>query len=156
MNTPLKQNLDMTGRFTEVHTGRVLLGRLSADGDLITELASLCAGQSISLASFAVYGAVSSITWGVYDPAQQVYVTRTETSPHQIAVCTGNISLKSGEPFVQAQGVFCNLDGRCFGGRVFSETRLIVGEYELTEWRPSRLERDYDPETGMILWQFIP
>jgi len=144
----------MRGTFTEVKTGRVLLGRFPEGGDLVAEMESLCTRQSIDLATFTIQGAVSTVTWGVYDPTQQVYVTRTAPTTHQIAVCTGNISLKSGNPFVLAQGVFCDLEGRCFGGRVFSDTRLIAGEYELTELKGSPLDRNYDPETGMMLWQF--
>jgi len=144
----------MAGAFTEVKTGRVLLGRLPNGSDLVAELEALCIRQSIDLATFTLQGAVSSVTWGVYDPTQQVYVTRTETSPCHIAVCTGNISLTSGTPFVLAQGVFCDQNGRSFGGRVFSETRLIAGEVELRELLGPPLDRDYDPETGMMLWQF--
>jgi len=154
LHIPLIQNLAMTGTFTEVKTGRVLLGRFQAGGDLVTELETLSAHHVIELASFSVQGAVSSVTWGVYDPSQQVYVTRTATSPHHISVCAGNISLKGGRPFVQAQGVFTDLEGRCIAGRIFSETRLIAGEYEIMELLGTPLHRDYDPDTGMVLWQF--
>jgi len=144
----------MTGLFAEVKSGRVFLGRLPAGGDLVTEMESVCTRHAIDLGIFTIQGAVSSDTWGVYDPSQHVYVTRTAEATHQIAVCTGNISLKSGNPFVLAQGVFSDQDGRCFGGRVFSDTRLIACEYELTELKGSPLDRNYDPETGMMLWQF--
>ena len=146
----------MAGTFTEVKTGRVLLGRLPAGGDLVTEMEAVCTRHAIDLAVFTIQGAVSSVTWGVYDPTQHVYVTRAAEAAHQIAVCTGNISLNSGSPFVFAQGVFSDQEGRCFGGRVFSDTRLIAGEYELTELKGSPLDRHYDPETGMMLWQFRP
>jgi predicted DNA-binding protein with PD1-like motif len=142
--------------YTECRPGRNFIGRLPHGKDLIKSITSFCRHEQIQTATFSLIGAVLSVTLGAYDQKQQVYVSDQKTAPLEIVACEGNISLKDGEPFVHAHAVLAEEDGTTFGGHLFSETIVFAGEIQLQEWRGAPLERVYDPQTGLMLWETAP
>lgn len=138
--------------YRQFSLGRHFLGRLPQGGDLTRSIEIFCRHAAIQTASFSVIGSVSSCTLGVFDQTQQVYVTFKETEPFEIAACTGNVSLKDGNPIVKAHAVLGNEKGKIIGGRIFSETLVFGGEIDLQELIGDPLTRSYDQETGLMLW----
>ena len=144
---------DMTG--LEMQHGRLFLGRLPYKKDLITSVENFCKESSIDMAVFSIIGAVSSVTIGSYDQKQQVYVSHFEKASLEILTCTGNISLKEGNPVAHAHIVLCDEEGKTTGGHLFSDTIVFAAEIELQELIGNTLERVYDKNTGLMLWKFI-
>jgi len=105
------------------------------------------------MAIFSIIGAVSSVTIGSYDQKQQVYVSHFEKAPLEILTCTGNISLKEGNPVAHAHIVLCDEEGKTTGGHLFSDTIVFAAEIELQELIGNTLERVYDKNTGLMLWK---
>lgn len=138
---------------SEFKRGRLFLGRLPHGEDLITSIEDFCKDASIQMATFSIIGAVSSVTIGSYDQKQQVYVTSMEKSPLEIINCTGNVSLKDGNPIIHAHIVLCDEQGKTIGGHLFSETIIFAGEIELQELKGTPMERSYDNTTGLMLWK---
>lgn len=136
----------------QFNLGRRILGRLPHGEDLITFIELYCRHAAIQTASFSVIGSVSSCTLGVFDQTQQVYVTSKEKEPFEITACTGNVSLKDGDPIVKAHAVLGNAKGKIIGGRLFSETLVFEGEIDLQELIGDPLTRSYDQKTGLMLW----
>lgn len=137
----------------EFQSGRKLLGRLPLGADLVTAVESFCTEGHITLAVFTIIGAVSSVTLGAYDQNQQVYVTFKKQGHFEIVHCTGNISIKDEKPFMHGHGVFADMDGKTFGGHVFSKTEVYAAEIFLRELQGTPLVREYDEQTGLYLWQ---
>lgn len=133
--------------------GRCILGRLPHGKDLVTTIETFCVQNSIQIAVFSVIGAVTSVTLGSYDQAQQVYVTYKKEEALEIVNCTGNVSLKDGRVTVHAHAVLADIDGRTIGGHVFSETLVYAGEIYIRELLGKPLEREYDDITGLSLWR---
>ena len=105
------------------------------------------------MATFSAIGAVTSVTLGAYDHKQQVYVTYTKEAPLEIVNCTGNISLKDGNPMAHAHILLADMHGKTIGGHLFSETIIYAGEIDLLELAGKPLERAYDTTTGLMLWK---
>jgi predicted DNA-binding protein with PD1-like motif len=141
--------------YSEFKPGRRFVGRLPHGKDLIATIEEFCEAHSIQMATFAAIGAVSSVTIGAYDQKQQVYVTATQTEPLEILTCTGNVSLKDGNPFVHAHIVLGDTQGTLTGGHLFSETIIFAGEIDLQELSGKPLKRAYDDTTGLMLWETI-
>jgi predicted DNA-binding protein with PD1-like motif len=137
----------------EFQSGRKLLGRLPLGADLVTAVEQFCAENQITMAVFTIIGAVSSATLGAYDQNQQVYVTLKKQGHFEIVHCTGNVSLKDEKTFMHAHGVFADVDGKTFGGHVFSKTTVYAAEIFLRELKGTPLVRQYDEQTGLYLWQ---
>ncbi|MBW2568128.1 MAG: DNA-binding protein [Deltaproteobacteria bacterium] len=136
----------------EFQRGRIFAGRFSHGGDLINSIEEFCKKASIQMAVFSVIGAVSSYTIGVYDQKQQVYVTFTEKAALEIVSCTGNVSLKEGKPFIHAHILLTDEHGKTIGGHLFPETIIYAGEINLQELTGKPMERTYDNNTGLMLW----
>lgn len=137
---------------SEFKLGRRFLGRLPYGKDLIASIENFCIASSIQMATFSVIGAVSSATLGTYDQKQHVYVTFTENVPMEIVTCVGNVTLKDKTPVIQSHIVLADEHGKIIGGHLFSETILFAGEIDLQEMTGKPLERVYDNETGLMLW----
>ena len=137
----------------EFQSGRQLLGRLPYGADLVTTVENFCVENQIAMAMFTVIGAVSSVTLGAYDQNQQVYVTFKKKGHFEIVHCTGNISIRDETPTMHAHGVFADMDGKTFGGHVFSKTTIYAAEMFLRELQGKPLVREYNEQTGLYLWQ---
>ena len=136
----------------EMQPGRLFVGRLPYNEDLITSVENFCKKFSVEMASFSIIGAVSSVTIGSYDQKQQVYASHHEKADLKILTCIGNISLKEGNPVAHAHIVLCDKDGKTTGGHLFSDTIVFAAEIELQELVGKTLERVYDDNTGLMLW----
>lgn len=132
--------------------GRYFLGNFPRGTDLIIGIRDFCIQNGIRSAVFSLAGAVSSCTLGNYDQKQQVYVTFRKEEPLEIVNCKGNISKGPDGLHVQSQIILADLEGRLTGGCVFSETLLFTGELELQEIIGPPLTRNYDRETGRLLF----
>ena len=137
----------------EFQQGRIFVGRLPHGGDLINSIEEFCKKALIQMATFSVIGAVSSATIGAYDQKQQVYVTSKEEAPLEIVSCIGNVSLKDGKPFIHAHILLADEQGKTIGGHLFSETIIYAGEINLQELTGKPMERTYDNNTGLMLWE---
>lgn len=132
--------------------GRHFLARLPKDVDLISAIETLCTGEDLQTAVFSLVGSVTTATLGAYDQAQQVYVTFQKSEPMEIVSCTGNVSLKDGQPFIHAHAVLTDMNGVAVGGHIFSDTTIYAGEIHLQELLGTSLERKHDAHTGLYLW----
>ena len=140
---------------SEFKSGRRFVGRLPHGEDLIKSIEAFCEATAVSMATFSAIGAVTSVTLGAYDQKQQVYVTYAKEAPLEIVTCTGNISLKDGNPMVHAHILLADMHGKTIGGHLFSETIIYAGEIDLVELTGKPLERAYDTTTGLMLWKVL-
>lgn len=138
---------------SEFKSGRRFVGRLPHGKDLIKSIGAFCGETAVSMATFSAIGAVTSVTLGAYDQKQQVYVTWSQEAPFEIASCTGNVSLKDGNPMVHAHIVLADMHGKTLGGHLFSDTILFAGEIDLLELTGEPMKRAFDPVTGLWLWE---
>ena len=143
------------GIWQSYRPGRRLLGRLTGDEDLIQAVTALGLNEGISTASVTVTGRVSRLTVGVYDPRQQVYVTRREERPMEIVACRGVLTTGDRQPFFQAHILLADED-TVIGGRLFSETLAAEAECLVEELLGPPADRNYDTITGQLALTFHP
>jgi predicted DNA-binding protein with PD1-like motif len=136
----------------EFKPGRRFAGPLLPGSDIITSIEATCKELSIQMASFSVGGAVSSFTIGAYDQTQQVFVTHAQTAPREIVACSGTVSLKNGQPRVDARIALGDAQGKITGGQLFSQTIIFTGEIDLQELIGRPIERIYDSTSGRFVW----
>lgn len=132
--------------------GRIFLHRLPPGEDPARVIVDICFEEKIGAATFTLSGVLSSVTLGVYDLRQQVYITRTEETAMEILNCSGNVSIKNGKPFLRATLVLSDQTGRVTGGRLFSPSRIFAAEMTLQELVGPPLFRLYDTASGLDLW----
>ena len=107
--------------------------------------------ENITNAAFWGIGALKRATLGAYDQVRHNYVEIAIETPHEIACCTGNISLKDGKPFVHAHAVLSDEKGNVKAGHLFKGI-VFAAEVLVQEFDVPRLERKFDELTGLSLW----
>jgi uncharacterized protein len=142
----------MSDNFSQYNAGRIFIGRLSNGEDIIRALEHFCRKNGVKMAAFSVTGAVSLFTIGVFDQKQQVHVTSRNELPMEIISCTGYITFSGKKAHVKAQIILADQLGKTSGGRLFSETLLFAGELQLIELLGPPATREYDQDSGRMLW----
>jgi predicted DNA-binding protein with PD1-like motif len=135
----------------EYNAGKELIVRLKHDADLIQSITELAKNKGIEAGSFTVIGALKRARLGYYDQKNHEYREMKIDSPHEIASCIGNVSLKDGEPFIHAHVVLADEMGNTKAGHLLEGT-VFAAEVHLRQLEGPRLERKYDEVTGLSLW----
>jgi len=138
--------------FAEFNLERNLLIRAKHDAELVKFITDIAEEAGITAATFTAVGAVKRAKLGFYDQKEHEYREITVDSPHEIASCTGNISLKDGKCFVHAHVVLSDRIGSAKAGHLIEAT-VFAAEIHLHELKGMNLKREYDEETGLSLWK---
>jgi len=136
----------------ECNAGKELMVRLKYDADLVQSIAELARSKGVEAGSFAAIGALKSARLGYYDQSSHEYREMKIDSPCELASCTGNISLKDGEPFAHIHVVLADEAGNTKAGHLL-EGIVFAAEVHLRQLKGPRLERKYDEATGLSLWE---
>ena len=135
----------------EYNANKELIVRLKHDADLVQSMAELVRSKGIEAGSFTVIGALKRARLGYYDQKNHEYRELKIDSPHEMASCIGNVSLKDGEPFIHAHVVLADETGNTKAGHLL-EGVVFAAEVHLRQLEGPRLERKYDEVTGLSLW----
>jgi len=146
----VKVGSDPTGLF-EYDASKELIVRLKHDADVVQSITELAKNKGIEAGSFTAIGALKRAKLGYYDQKNHEYREIRIDSPHEMASCVGNVSLKDGEPFIHAHVVLADETGNTKAGHLL-EGIVFAAEVHLRQLEGPRLERKYDEVTGLSLW----
>ena len=138
--------------YAKFELGRDFLVRAQHNADLVQFVTELAEKKEIRVAAFTAIGALKRAKLEFYDQEKHEYQEITLDSPHEIASCMGNISMKNGKPFVHAHAVLADKNGNTKAGHLL-EGVVFAAEIHLRELRGAKLERKYDKVTGLSLWE---
>ena len=139
---------------TELAFGRVFLGSLSGEADLLRSIVDFCRRRRIGAGLFSLTGTTRSAIVGTYDAKQQVYATRKESGAMEIVHCTGSLLPGANGAAPAACIVLCRENGALTGGRLFSDTPVDSGEFEIRELIGVLPQRIFDPLSGRMRMAF--
>lgn len=138
----------------QAQSGRVFVGRLTKEGDLLTLLTEICRREKVDHGELRAIGALVRARLAYYDQIRRQYRTVAVDTPCEIVSLVGNVSLKDGEPFVHAHLAVADADGHTRGGHLVEGCVVFAGEYVIQELKVSDpLERTHDEPTGLALWR---
>ena len=146
----MKVGSDPTGLF-EYDASKELIVRLKHDADVVQSITELAKNKGIEAGSFTAIGALKRAKLGYYDQKNHEYREMKIDSPHEMASCVGNVSLKDGEPFIHAHVVLADEMGNTKAGHLL-EGIVFAAEVHLRQLEGPKLERKYDELTGLSLW----
>jgi predicted DNA-binding protein with PD1-like motif len=136
---------------TEFDLEKNLLVRAEHGLDLVQFITELAEKKGITVAAFTAIGALKRANLGFYDQESHEYREITIDSPHEIASCIGNISVKDGKPFVHAHAVLADEEGNTKAGHLVSGI-VFAAEVHLRKLKGVKLERKHDEVTDLSLW----
>lgn len=126
--------------------------RLKHDADLVQSITELARSKRIKAGSFTAIGALKRARLAYYDQKNHEYREIKIDSPHEMASCVGNLSLKDGGPFVHAHVVLADETGNTKAGHLL-EGIVFAAEIHLRQLRGAKIERKHDEVTGLSLWE---
>lgn len=124
--------------------------RLDKGEDVMGQVKNFCEYFDIEAGFFIGMGAFGEATLSYYNLDTKEYEDVDITERMEVAGLTGNIAMLEGEIMIHAHGVFSGAD---LGVRAGHIKRLVVsGTCEIYLHSFSeKIERAYDPETGLNL-----
>jgi hypothetical protein len=138
--------------YAEFNPNRNFLVRVEHNSELIQFITELAEKEKIVVATITAIGALKQARLGYYNQEKHEYQEIRIDSPHEIASCVGNISIKDGRPFVHAHAVLADKNGKTKAGHLL-EGKVFAAEVNLREYKGAELERKYDKVTGLSLWE---
>ena len=136
----------------EVKIKEMYMGRLRHSADLLEELTKICSDRNIQLGRVEAIGAVQKAVIGYYHQDKREYEFLTFDQHLEILNLTGNISIKDGSPMVHAHVTFADAEGIAYGGHLAPGTIIFACECFIEVFEGAVLERGFDEETGLPLW----
>jgi hypothetical protein len=146
----VRGGLGMTAR--EYSEKRIYMGRLPYGGDVLKSLTEFVKERGIKKGQVQVIGAVQKAVVGFYDQETRKYENIILDKHLEILSLIGNISLKDDQPFIHAHLTLSDEEGKSFGGHLMEGTIVFAGEFIIREFEGENLERTYDEQTGLALW----
>jgi len=137
----------------ETTAQRVFIFRMNPGADLLDDMARFLAEKNIRFGTASIIGALDKAILGAYSFEECVYKKYTYEREMEILHCTGNISMLDGAPFAHLHMVVSDIEGKAFGGHVFSGCKVKVAECIVTEFAGEPLIRQTDDTTGLKLWK---
>jgi predicted DNA-binding protein with PD1-like motif len=127
------------------------VARLDHGRDIIGQITDLAVEKEIETGFLSVIGALSRAELGYYDQVSQKYIAIHIDEPVELVSCSGNVSLRDGQPFVHAHAVLSDKVGRVWGGHLNSGL-VFAAELYMQELLGPHLKRVPDSITGLNLW----
>ncbi len=139
--------------YQEAEQGRCWIGRIPFRGDLLQSLEAFAAEKQVQAGWVQVIGAVEKAVIGFYNQQKREYEHMEYVQELEIVSCVGNISRRDGRPAGHLHITLGDNQGRLFGGHLVPGTVVFAGEFFMQELVGPRLNRTFDQDTGLPLWE---
>ncbi len=135
----------------DLKLGRCLIARLDYGADIVGQITDLAKNEKIETGMFSAIGAMMQAEIAYYDQASHEYHRISIDEPIELVSCSGNVSLRDGQPFVHAHAVLADSSGGTKGGHLISG-KIFAAELCLQELLGKPLMRKHDSTTDLYLW----
>ena len=117
----------------------------------MASLTQYCIENELKGAFFKAIGALEKVELGYYDLHNKNYIRKCfEETDYELISAHGNLSLKSGEPFVHIHASLSGPDFQVFGGHLFEAEVAVTAEIQITPFA-SRPVREPNKSIGLDL-----
>lgn len=138
-------------RSIESKIGRVIVGKVEPDEDLIEAIIKMVQNHKIQSGLINCIGALKKFTIGYFNIETKIYERKTFEEYIELVSCIGNIAFKDGEPIIHLHISIGNREYSVMGGHLFQPAIVsITGEVYIFEI-DQKLYRADDPRFGLSL-----
>ncbi|MBD3256290.1 MAG: DUF296 domain-containing protein [Candidatus Lokiarchaeota archaeon] len=118
----------------EAKRGRVIVGKVLPDEDLIDSINAMVKKHQVKSALFNVIGAFKKVTIGYYDISSKEYNFQTFEEDLELISCIGNIAYKDNKPIIHAHITVGRSDYTIIGGHLSQPSIIsVTGEVFIYE-----------------------
>ena len=138
-------------RSIEAKIGRVIVGKVEPDEDLIEAIITMVKNHKIQSGLINCIGALKEFTVGYFNIDTKTYERKTFEEYIELVSCMGNIAFKDGEPIIHLHISIGNREYSEMGGHLFQPAIVsITGEVYIFEI-DQKLSREIDPELNLAI-----
>ena len=138
-------------RSIEAKIGRVIIGKVEPDEDLIEAIITMVKNHKIQSGLINCIGALKKFTVGYFNIDTKIYERKTFEEYIELVSCMGNIAFKDGEPIIHLHLSIGNSEYSVIGGHLFQPAIVsITGEVYILEI-DQKMSREIDPELNLAL-----
>jgi len=138
-------------RSIEAKIGRIIVGKVEPDEDLIEAIIAMVKNHKIQSGLINCIGALKKFTVGYFNIDTKIYERKTFEEYIELVSCMGNIAFKDGEPIIHLHLSIGNSEYSVIGGHLFQPAIVsITGEVYILEI-DQKLSREIDPELNLAL-----
>ncbi len=121
-------------RSIEAKIGRVIVGKVEPDEDLIEAIITMVKNHKIQSGLINCIGALKKFTVGYFNIDTKIYERKTFEEYIELVSCMGNIAFKDGEPIIHLHISVGNQENSIRGGHLFQPAIVsITGEVYIFE-----------------------
>lgn len=139
--------------FQQGEKGRIFVGRVSYQDDLLFSVENFAVQQGINAGWVTIIGALQRAVFGYYDQQAWLYNSITLEEQLEIVSCTGNISMREGKTRGHLHITLGDNNGNLKGGHLMEGSKVFAAEFFIQEIEKISLERTFDEQTGLPLWE---
>lgn len=140
-------------KYKETSNGRYILS-VDNHQEISEALAAFCREKDIRSGIVGGIAAISQATFRFLDTAIKQYVDKTFEEQMEITCLTGNISRKDGEVYLHLHVTASRRDYTCIGGHLLTARVNGACELYVEDYGMDGVDRKFDPETGLNLYDF--
>lgn len=127
--------------------------RINKGEEIVSAIKDFCKDNNIKLGTIQGIGAISSATFGFFNPGTKEYQEKTFDEPMEITSLLGNITTKDGETYLHIHMNAAGSDYSTKGGHLVKAIVSLTAEIIVRESR-GKIERTFDENTGLNLMDF--
>lgn len=118
--------------------------------EVVAVLTEFAKKNHITAAHFTAIGAFQDVGLGYFDWQKKEYLRNQVNEQVEVVSLIGDIALSDGSPKLHAHVVIAKRDGSAMGGHLL-EAHVRPTLELMLEKSPERLQREFDPESGIAL-----
>ena len=138
-------------RSIEAKIGRIIVGKVEPDEDLIEAIIAMVKNHKIQSGLINCIGALKKFTVGYFNIDTKIYERKTFEEYIELVSCIGNIAFKDDEPVIHLHVSIGNREYSVIGGHLFPPAIVsITGEVYIFEI-DKKLYRESDLKFNLSL-----
>ena len=130
--------------------GEVIVAAMEIGEELISTLTDYVQQKKITAGSLNAIGALRNFELGYYYLDQKEYGRKRFEPISELIVCSGNIALRDGKPFLHVHAALGQENFTVVGGHLFSGIVAVTVEVILRTMN-GEMKRSYNERTGLYL-----
>lgn len=133
---------------------KTVIVRMDPDEEVLTELKEVCDKENIKLAEVSALGALKEFSVGLYNTTEKKYYANEIKKPVEVTSLWGTVTAQNGEFYAHLHMSAADIDAREYGGHL--QRAVVSATIEMViRIIDGRVERKFDPETGLNLFEFL-
>ena len=114
-------------------------------------LLKVCEENDVKFAWINGIGAIFDPEVGYYDIDSKGYKKKCFNGDFELISLMGNMTYKSGEPFIHTHIIFTDTNFNAFGGHLFDCKISAAGEFIINVGK-EKISRSYNEDIGLFIW----